>query len=189
MERRIINAVTGDRIDFWSSPMMGDGEELVFAGTLAPLAAGAPVHVHGGITETFAVEYGALEIDLGGGERRLLGPGDEIVLAPGTPHGFRNPLECETRFLTTATPGMELERFLRTMYALANDGRTNAAGEPNNPLLMALTLEPMDMTMVGAPRGPQRVLVKVLANIARAVGLSVAPIRQPAFPPREGERT
>lgn len=188
MDRDIVNTVTRDRIHFWSSPMMGEGEELVFRTTLDASATGAPLHVHDEITETFAVEYGALEIDLGEGERVVLQQGQECTFAPGTPHGFRNALGSETRFITTATPGIELERFLREMYAAANAGHTNAAGQPRSLLRLAQILAPMDMTMAGAPRGVQRVLIRALACVARIVGIRSA-LRHPSRVARsEGAR-
>ena len=167
MDRIIENAVTGDRIHFWSSPMMGDGDELVFRGTLPGFGAGAPLHVHDEMTESFEVESGTLEIELGNGQKMMLSPGEQLTLAPGTPHGFRNPSAEEAIFVTTASPGIELERFLRSMYGLANEGLTNAAGAPRNPLAMAAVLERMDMTMVGVPRSVQRIAIGWLGAIAR----------------------
>jgi hypothetical protein len=124
------------------------------------------------MTESFVVEQGALEIDLGKGAKRRLQPGEELVLDAGTPHGFRNALGSETRFITTATPGAELERFLRSMYGLANDGLTDNSGAPRSPLAMAAVLGPMDMAMVGVPRSIQRTTIKILGGIAGLTGIA-----------------
>lgn len=172
MDRNIINSVTGDRIHFWSSPLSGDGNELVFRCSLSPHAVGAPLHVHDNMTETFEVEFGILEIDLGKGAKRVLSHGEKISIPPGTPHGFRNPSASETIFVTTANPGAELERFLRTMYELANSGRTDARGAPRNPVDLAAALAPMDMTIAPLPRGLQRVLVRTLLLARKVCGFS-----------------
>lgn len=166
----ITNSVTGDTIHFWSSPMLGDGAELVFRTTLPAFAIGAPAHVHEAMSESFEVESGTLAVDLGKGETRLLGPGERIELAPGTPHGFHNPTAQETIFVTAANPGLELERFLRAMYAMANSGLTDANGAPRNPLAMAAVLAHVDMILAGVPRGLQRALVGPLAALARLTG-------------------
>lgn len=184
MDRNIINSVTGDRIHFWSSPLSGDGDELVFRCTLPPHAAGAPLHVHDTMTETFAVETGMLEIDLGKAGKRLLGPGEELSITPGTPHGFRNPLASKTTFVTTATPGRELERFLRAMYDLANSGRTDASGAPRNPVDLAEALAPMDMTIAPLPRTLQRMLVRTLLLARKAFGSDA--VRTPPSPLGKG---
>lgn len=172
MEREIENHVTGDRIYFRSSPLMGDGDQLIFRTALAPFAVGAPLHQHDAMTESFEVVSGTLEIDLGGSRTRLLHAGGQITLAPGTPHGFRNPLARETVFITSASPGIELERFLRSLYGLANDGLTNDAGNPNNPLALAIVLDRMDMTLSGIPRGLQRLLTKWLGAFARRTSMA-----------------
>lgn len=181
MNRRIKNEVTGDRIVFLASPLMGEGDRLIFRGILPPYAAGAPLHTHDEMVETFTVEQGALEIDLGEQGLRLLQVGDELVVQPGTPHGFRNPLDTETRFVTTATPGADLERFLRTMYGLANEGRTDRTGAPRNPLVMAAVLARMDMVMVGVSRALQRLAIGLLHGVARVTGVDadVAPYARP----------
>nr|WP_247712218.1 cupin domain-containing protein [Qipengyuania qiaonensis] len=148
---------------------------------MPPLATGAPLHIHDTITETFAVESGALEIDLGKAGKRLLGPGEEISISPGTPHGFRNSSASETIFVTTATPGAELERFLRTMYDLANCGRTDASGAPRNPVDLAAALAPMDMTIAPLPRALQRVLVRALLLARKVFGPSASRTPPRAF--------
>ena len=172
MTRTIENKVTGDRIVFLASPLMGEGDRLIFRGILPPHAAGAPLHTHDVMVETFTVEQGALEIDLGDRGTRLLQVGDEIVVQPGTPHGFRNPLDTETRFVTTATPGADLERFLRTIYGLANAGRTDRTGAPRNPVVMASVLARMDMALVGVSRSVQRGAIGVLDAVARITGVA-----------------
>lgn len=171
LTRHIANAVTGDQIEFLQSPLMGDSDLLVFRSTLPALAQGAPLHSHAGMIEIFEVEYGALEIDLGGGQLQLLGPGERIEVPPGTPHGFRNPLDSETRFLNISTPGLELEKFLRTMFGLANEGKTNAAGMPTDPRAMAIALHSSDMIFSGAPARLQKMLVGLLARLARWTGV------------------
>ncbi len=177
LPRHIANTVTGDRIDFIQSPLMGDGDVLIFRSTLPALADGAPLHSHADMMEIFEVEYGALEIDLGGGKRRLLGPYERIEIAPGTPHGFRNPLDSETRFLNISTPGLELEKFLRAMFGLANEGKTNAAGMPTDPRAMAIALHSSDMIFSGAPTKLQKMLVVLLAVLARWTGVEARVMR------------
>lgn len=123
--RSIVNHSTGDRLYFLTSPMCCEGESLEFRCTLPPLAAGAPLHSHADMDEWFIVERGQLAVDLGNGVSRLLGPGDAIELPAGTPHGFANAIDAETVFRARATPGLEIERFLRMIY---RSGITAPAG-------------------------------------------------------------
>lgn len=170
LPREIHNPVTGDTIAFLASPLAGEGEMLRFRCTLPPQGAGAPLHVHDTMTETFAVEDGVLEIDLGGGITRLIGPGEAIAIAPGTPHGFRNPVDAPVTFVTTADPGEGLETFLRGMYALAAAGETDGAGMPRDPRALGELLHRGNLVMPGIPRLLQRALLGLLRLIARLTG-------------------
>jgi quercetin dioxygenase-like cupin family protein len=170
LTREIHNPVTGDQIAFLASPLAGEGDVLRFRCTLPPHGAGAPLHVHDTMTETFAVEAGVLEVDLGGGVTRLLTAGEDIAFAPGTPHGFRNPGDTPVTFVTTADPGEGLETFLRGMYALATAGETNAAGMPRDPRALGELLHSGNLVMPGIPRLLQRALLALLRIAARLTG-------------------
>jgi mannose-6-phosphate isomerase-like protein (cupin superfamily) len=166
----IRNPVTGDAIAFLASPLSGEGEMLRFRCTLPPHGAGAPLHVHDSMTETFAVEDGVLEVALADGEIRMLGPGDSIAITPGTQHGFRNPGDAPVTFVTTADPGEGLETFLRGMYALAAAGETDAKGMPRDPRALGELLHSGNLVMPGIPRLVQRALLAVLRLAAWLTG-------------------
>lgn len=177
LNRDIHNPVTGDSIAFLASPLSGEGEMLRFRCALPPHGAGAPLHVHDSMTETFAVEDGVLEVALANGETRLLGPGESIVITPGTQHGFRNPADAPVSFVTTADPGEGLETFLRGMYALAAAGETDAAGMPRDPRALGELIHSGNLVMPGIPRLIQRALLAVLRF---AAWLSITRRRAPA---------
>lgn len=170
LERNIHNPVTGDRIAFLASPLLGEGDMLRFCCTLPPQGAGAPLHTHDTMTETFAVEDGVLEIALADGEIRLLTAGESIAIAPGTQHGFRNPGHAPVTFVTTADPGEGLETFLRGMYALAAAGETDAAGMPRDPRMLGELLHSGNLVMPGIPRLLQRAALAMLRFAAWMTG-------------------
>lgn len=170
LPRSIRNRITGDRIEFITSPLSGDTGMLRFRCVLPPHAAGAPVHVHDEMVETFAVETGELRIDLGPGGVVALRPGDMIRIAPGTPHGFSNPGPVETCFVTTATPGAGLETFLRTMYALAAAGRTDRHGMPTDPRAVAFVLSAGNIVPVGVPRLMLTIVLRLGQLLSRLTG-------------------
>jgi mannose-6-phosphate isomerase-like protein (cupin superfamily) len=172
--RTIENAATGDRIIFIESPLLGDGDWLVFRCILPPLAAGAPLHSHDKMTETFFVESGALEINFGHGRTRILNAGETLTIAPGTRHGFRNPLDTPTRFVTTADPGADLELFLRTIYQLDSDSVGGAGFLPHLALVLGSVMARTDMVIAGLPRWLQRACLMVAAVLAHALGISAA---------------
>lgn len=172
LQRQIENAATGDRMIFIKSPLLGDGDALVFRGVLPAHAAGAPLHSHDAMTETFLVESGVLEIDLGDGTTKLLLAGDELTILPGTRHGFRNPLDSETRYVTTADPGAGLETLLRTIYDLGSPKSVGGPGRiPRGIFVMASAMARTDMVLAGVPRWLQRSLLAFMAVIAQSLGL------------------
>jgi mannose-6-phosphate isomerase-like protein (cupin superfamily) len=170
--RRIENPVTGDRIEFLASPLHGDAGPLIFRSTLAPNAKGSPLHFHRTIAETFEIERGELLMEIGAAGRfQALTAGARVELAPGAPHSFRNPLGEETVFVSTATPGAAFEKFLRAMFGLADDGKTNAEGMPSDPRALALTLQYADLVIANIPNALQTVLVGGLADLGRIARL------------------
>jgi len=170
--RRIDNPVTGDRIEFLASPLHGDAGPLIFRCTLAPNAKGSPLHLHRTIAESFRVERGILEMEIGSaGEARSLFAGEGVDVAPGQAHGFRNPLSEPTIFVSTVSPGAQFEKFLRAMYGLAADGRTNADGMPTDPRALALTLHYADLVIPALSRSAQSALVGALTGLARMTRL------------------
>lgn len=172
LPRRIENPVTGDHIVFLSSPLHGDDGPLVFRCMLAPNAKGSPLHFHRTITETFEVEQGVLDMEIGAaGARRTVFAGERVDLPPGAAHSFRNPLAEPVVFVSTATPGAAFEKFLRAMYGLAADGRTNGDGMPTDPRALALTLHYADLVLPSVPTAAQGVLVGALTGLARLTRL------------------
>jgi mannose-6-phosphate isomerase-like protein (cupin superfamily) len=166
--QRIRNPITGDSLEFLASPLQGDAGPLVYRCSLAPNANGSPLHMHRRISETFSVEQGELSVEIGrAGQTRVLGPGDSVAIAPGQAHSFKNALDEPTVFVATVTPGAEFEKFLRTMYGLAADGRTNAVGMPTDPRTIALTLHYADLVLPNVPLSLQRTLIGSLVHLAR----------------------
>jgi quercetin dioxygenase-like cupin family protein len=179
--RCIANPVTGDRVEFLASPLLDSHAELTYRCTLAPHAAGSPAHVHRALTETFTVEQGSLLLSLGK-VRRVLAPGETVRVDPGIAHAFRNASPQPVTFCSRVTPGDGFERFLRGMYGLAASGRTDAAGLPRDPRLLALLLEYADLRLAGVPDLLQRPLLGALGWVGRATGAArdLEAIVQPA---------
>jgi len=168
----IENPVTGDRLEFLSSPLHGDAGPLEFLCELAPNSKGSPLHFHRTIAETFRVERGLLEMQIGeAGVYRTLFEGEQVAIAPGTLHSFRNPLNEKVTFVSSATPGKGFEKFLRAMYGLAADGQTNADGMPTDPRALALTLRYADLVVPNLPQGFQTLLVGTLVGLAKLTRL------------------
>ena len=132
----IHNPVTGERITFHATSADTNGEAVVIECTVQPDGFVAAAHVHPSQSERFAVIEGTLGVK-NGKEKLTLGRGEVAVVEPGTPHRFWNAGEDEVRFVCEVRPALQFESLLETMFALAEDGKTNRKGMPN-PLRLAV---------------------------------------------------
>ncbi len=170
LSHQLDNPVTGDRTTILTSPLTGQAGPLRFRTTLPPGAAGSPVHRHGRLTESFAVEAGTLAFWTEGHWERL-NAGDSITVHPGEAHGFRNDSDADVTFVCTVAPGDGFERFLRIMTGLAVEGRTRADGMPRSLAAMALAIRHADLTLAALPGWAQQPLLAILARQASKQGL------------------
>jgi quercetin dioxygenase-like cupin family protein len=132
----IENPVTGERLLFLETSADTGGEYCLVEVTVQPNGFVAAPHVHPYQTERFEIEAGAVAFKLDG-KKITAGPGDTVIVPPGSSHRFWNAGETVARFVTEVRPALQFERLLETMFALANDGKTNKKGMPN-PLRLAV---------------------------------------------------
>ena len=165
----IHNTVTGETITIRrSSPPLVEFDVAVTAGGEPPAA-----HVHPRQTETFEVREGRARVMVGGAERDV-GPGDVLVVPPGTPH--RWAAITDVRMTVTLEPALRAGEFFEELFALANAGHVNARGLPT-PLRLAVLLDDhRDLVyLAAAPVWLQRSLFALLAKVGRALGRGSQP--------------
>ena len=166
----IHNPVTGERVTFLRTARETKGESVFIEVELEPNGFVAMAHVHPKQSERFEVVSGRLAMKLG--RRRLeLGPGESVVVEPGTPHKFWNAGESAASFRTEVRPALQFERLLETMFALANDGKTSKRGMPN-PLRLAVIANHHfgDVRLPIVPAWMQKVSLAMGAPLGRAIG-------------------
>ena len=95
-----------------------------------PSGAVAAAHVHPSQDERFQILRGTVGFKLDGQEL-MRRPGDRILVPAGTSHKFWNAGEDEAHFVCEIRPALQFEELIETMFALANDGKTNRKGMPN----------------------------------------------------------
>ncbi|MBH8551209.1 cupin domain-containing protein [Nostocaceae cyanobacterium CENA357] len=165
---QIENPVTGDRMTILCSTHDSNGEYVKFQFELPPGSQGSPLHYHDTITETFEVLSGSLEMQFGeSGNIKVLRPGEILQVPPGLQHSFRNASEDWVTFISVVRPAGDFEHFLRSLYGLAINGKVNKEGAPTNLLQFALLIEKADTIVVGLPVFLQKLMIKVLATVAR----------------------
>ena len=157
-EDRVLRLPAGELISIIRTGRETGGEVFEFESVLPSGLSGPPAHWHRVEQETFEVVEGRLRVRVGRAVRDL-GPGESVVVAPGTVHAFSNPADEQVRVITRETPAGQLEAQLRVMAS---------AGLP--PLLRLAEVNARNgfsFFLAGVPEFPQRQLWRGLAGLAR----------------------
>lgn len=163
---QLVDAVTGERIVF-DEAASGD-ERLVWDEWRPADVEPPPAHYHPDTEEQFTVREGHLVVRLDGTDRRI-GPGEEIVVPPGSPHLSYTERE-PARFRRAVTPPGQWREALTEMFAYSHAlGELTGVGGLLQTVLL-LRAYPDVVVPARPPRAVQRVLFPVLAAVARASG-------------------
>jgi quercetin dioxygenase-like cupin family protein len=167
----LLNPVTGLRTVFRKTAEETSGELLQVDWIGEPEWTTGPDHVHPRQEERFEVLSGKLGLRVGGVER-VHRAGDVIVAPAGAPHAAWNAGDDEVHVLVDFRPALRTETAFEALAGLARDGKTNRAGAPKNPLLLALILREFEdeIYFVRPPLLVQKVFFGALARVARLLG-------------------
>jgi quercetin dioxygenase-like cupin family protein len=137
---------------------------------------GVTPHVHPAMEERFTVLEGLAEF-LGGRRWRSAGPGETVVVPPGTRHAFRNRGAEVAHVRCQARPPSTLQGFLEDVAGLSRAGKLTRRGLPTpSGLLEAAVLADhyRDMVVLLFPAPPpivQRLILPPLVRMAHRRGL------------------
>lgn len=164
------NPVTGELIRFVETSADTGGEYVLVEVVVEPDGAVAAAHVHPYQTERFEVLEGTMTFQVGGDEVTA-GPGASVTVEAGTKHTFRNSGTTDARFRCEVRPALQFEQLIETMFALAQDGKTNRKGMPN-PLRLAVIANAhfADVRLAFPPAWMQRTGLALGAPLGRLVG-------------------
>lgn len=172
------NPVLGQSYRLLERGTDGDGPFLRSAARFRADSVHFDEHIHEHQDETWMVRSGTLIVTIDGAERHL-DSGDRITVPRGTPHRQRSPAGTETDVLHEIRPPGDTAALLRSLAAVARDGRTDAEGIP--PLLHAAVIFDTypGTYRTGLPIGVQKWLFNVLAAIGRRRGYRADPPNGP----------
>jgi quercetin dioxygenase-like cupin family protein len=166
----VTNPITGEQLRFVKTAADTGGEAVVVEVTVEPNGFVAAAHTHPYQSERFEIVSGKVSFKLGR-ETIEAGPGDVVVVEPGTAHKFWNAGEENAVFVTEVRPALQFEQLIETMFSLAADGKTNRKGMPN-PLRLAVIAK-AHFDVVRLPFPPawlQRAGLALGAPLGRLIG-------------------
>ena len=164
----VIDPVFGLRHRFWRSTRDG-GVEVQHVETIVVPGGGVTPHRHPAMRECFSVREGRCQF-LVGRTWVEAGPGETVVVPPGTRHAFRNRGSVPTRIQCEATPPSSLQAFLEDTAGLSRAGKLLKVGlpAPNGLLEAAVLVERYsDMVVLLAPAPPRPIQKLVFPPLAR----------------------
>lgn len=180
----IANEVTGEVVRFEAAAADTGGEYVVVDVLIEPGGFVAAPHVHPYQTEVFEILEGELTFRAGDGTV-VAGAGETVTVTPGMAHRFWNATAEPARFRCEVRPARQFEQLLETMFALANDGKTNRRGLPS-PLRLAVIADAHfdDVRLPRLPAWLQRTALLLGAAIGRRLGYRAT--YEPGPRPRRG---
>lgn len=128
-------------------------------------------HVHDICAEHFDVQLGRITFVING-EERMLEPGDQVTVHPGSWHRWWNSGEGEVRTRVRIEPALRFQEVILVLWGLCADGHTNAKGVPSPlPGALLLTRYRDEFRLREPPQLVQRLLFPPLAALARRRGM------------------
>jgi quercetin dioxygenase-like cupin family protein len=129
----------GQTITFLQTARDTDGEELEIEARMRP-GAFIPRHRHLRQEETFAVLAGTGTFRVAGREI-VAGPGEQVRIAAGVSHRFRNASRDDVLVRATLRPALRTEELFEQLLRLGAQGKVNKLGAPGPFITMRLIRE------------------------------------------------
>ena len=109
----IVNAATGEEITW----LRVDADVLAWEDRWMRPGHRAARHVHPSMTERWEVIQGTAAFRIGDAEERRAGPGEVVVVPPGTRHLAWNPAEETVRLRVQMRPALRWQEFVERLFA------------------------------------------------------------------------
>ena len=185
---RLENPVTGEVLVFHETAAQTGGERVRVETIVQPDGFVAAAHIHPAQTERFEVLEGTVGFRVGR-KTVLAGPGDTLVVPPGTPHRFWNAGSGVARFLCEIRPALRFESLIETMFTLAAEGKTNEQGLPGPLQLAVIAKEHFDTVHLPFPPASlQRAALAVGGPLGAMLGYQATSPRRAERPAEKARR-
>ncbi|MGH3145496.1 MAG: cupin domain-containing protein [Rubrobacter sp.] len=159
------------RLVFKQTAQDTDGELLRFEQVVKARTPEVQEHRHPRQEERFVVLAGRMGVRAAG-DKKVLGPGEEVTVPRDTPHTFWNAGDEELHHVVELRPALNMESFFETIFGLQREGKFPVEGEkrPPNPFQGALIVTEYENYLARPPVPVQKALFPPLAFIGRLFG-------------------
>lgn len=161
---------TGEQFRFLET-----SEDLARIDWWLPPGGRSPFHRHPHQVERVTGVAGELVVTYREGRREFkIGAGKSLSVPAGVVHDFRNDGEGDAHMIVDFIPALSTKEFFEALAGLALDGKTDAAGRPRNPLLLASFVTGFrdEFEVASPPPLLQRAGLAPLAALARGRGVA-----------------
>lgn len=160
--QRIDSPTAGLTFTFEQTGAESGGALLALRAELAPGSSVVP-HRHLLQEERFQVLEGQARFTVRR-EVTVLGPGEQLAVAPGKAHSFRNETDRPVRLRVEFRPALRTAELFEALFALDRAGQVNRFGAPGPRRTARLAREHGDgfFWLAGLPVGLQRTLFQLL---------------------------
>ncbi|GIW12897.1 MAG: hypothetical protein KatS3mg062_0336 [Tepidiforma sp.] len=162
----IVNPRTGQTMVFRQTAADTGGTLLQIECFHEPGGGREPVHTHPDQESRCEILEGRLGF-LIDGRRVVAGPGEVVTVPAKVAHSFWVEGETRAHYIQEFRPALDSERFFRTLFALAAEGKLNEQGMPS-PLALPRLVGAMGQAIrpVSPPWPILRIIAWVLAPAA-----------------------
>ncbi|MGX7666379.1 cupin domain-containing protein [Flavobacterium pedocola] len=146
--------------------------EIKGLGIIPPGCLGPPEHIHPGYNETFTVVEGSFDFLMNKKTIRV-SEGETVIVPKSTSHTFKPADSSKVcSFLVSSDPPGKLQEVIRTVWALAHEGKTDHKGQPNEFWQgIAIGYELKDDTLFASPPPfIQKIMFKLFGKTALKKG-------------------
>jgi mannose-6-phosphate isomerase-like protein (cupin superfamily) len=169
--REFSNPATGESIQFTEAPQDA-GEDLLRLNWRSMPGGWITEHVHPNQEERFAITAGQAHFTIGG-EQRVVGPGETLVIPIGVPHSQSNPGSVAVEGVVELRPALHTKQMFEAFAGLSSEGKTTSRGAPKNPLQLAATCWHFrdESRATAPPVRIQNLILPPLAALAKLFGV------------------
>ena len=169
--RQFSNPATGESVQFTATPEDAGEDVARFSWRSTP-GGSITEHVHPHQEERFTITGGEAHFTVGG-DHRVVGPGETLVVPMGVRHSESNPGSVAVEGVVELRPALHAKEMFEAFGGLGSEGKTTPRGAPKNPLQLGATCWYFrhESRATSPPIWVQNLVLPPLAALAKVFGV------------------